>query len=532
MTAVMGQQPVSRLQALTQRGRAACLLVTLASYRTRTGWICDSGATVAVVGDPESRADDGAAPEPEIIQGGMGVAVSGWRLARAVSKQGQLGVVSGTALDIVLARRLQLGDPTGDLLRAIRCFPDPAVAERVLASHFVPGGKRHGQPFVNPPMFTATPTRSRHELAVVGGFVEVFLAKEGHRGRVGINFLEKIQMPTPATLYGALLAGVDYVLVGAGIPRDIPNLLDSLVQHQPVALALHVTDSAAEERFELRFDPLEILAKAPPTLRRPRFLAIVASATLAVSLARRTPGVFGFVVEGPTAGGHNAPPRGSLTLANGQPVYGPRDEVDLEKIRALGLPFWLAGSYATPERLRLARRDGAAGIQVGTAFAFCEESGLDPALRARVITEVRNGGVEVFTDPQASPTGFPFKVAQLGGTLSDAAVYDARERRCDLGYLRELYRRADGTLGYRCPAEPVEDYVRKGGRVEDTGGRKCVCNGLVATVGLGQWRNMWPEPALVTAGDDVAGLGRLMPVGRSSYSAADVIAYLLDRPAA
>jgi NAD(P)H-dependent flavin oxidoreductase YrpB (nitropropane dioxygenase family) len=381
-------------------------------------------------------------------------------------------------------------------------------------------------------MFTAAPTRRRHELAVVGGFVEVFLAKEGHRGKIGINFLEKIQMPTPATLYGALLAGVDYVLVGAGIPRDIPSLLDSLARHQPVSLPLHVTDAAAEERFDLRFDPLEILTEAPPPLRRPRFLAIIASATLAVSLARRTAGVDGFVVEGPTAGGHNAPPRGPLTLASGQPVYGPRDEVDLSKIRALGLPFWLAGSYATPERLQQARRDGAAGIQVGTAFAFCEESGVDPVLRARVLAEARNGGVAVFTDPQASPTGFPFKVAHVEGTLSEAEVYEDRERRCDLGYLRELYRRADGTLGYRCPAESVEDYVRKGGRVEDTHGRKCVCNGLVATIGLGQWRGTRPEAALVTAGDDVAGLVRLMPGGKASYSASDVIAYLLDRPVA
>jgi NAD(P)H-dependent flavin oxidoreductase YrpB (nitropropane dioxygenase family) len=299
-----------------------------------------------------------------------------------------------------------------------------------------------------------------------------------------------------------------------------------------VALPLHVTDAAAEERFELRFDPREILAQVPPPLRRPRFLPIVASATLAVSLARRTAGVFGFVVEGPTAGGHNAPPRGPLTLANGQPVYGPRDEVDLAKIRDLGLPFWLAGSYATPQRLRQARGEGAAGIQVGTAFAFCDESGVDPALRARLLGEARNGGVFVFTDPQASPTGFPFKVAEVAGSLSDAAVYEARERRCDLGYLRELYRRADAALGYRCPAEPVEDYVRKGGRVEDTHGRKCVCNGLVATIGLGQWRVGRPEPALVTAGDDVAGLLRFMPEGRTSYAARDVIAYLLDRAAA
>jgi len=141
---------------------------------------------------------------------------------------------------------------------------------------------------------------------------------------------------------------------------------------------------------------------------------------------------------------------------------------------------------------------------VGTAFAFCDESGIEPALRARLLGEARDGGVSVFTDPQASPTGFPFKVAKLDGTLSDAAVFEARVRRCDLGYLRELYRRADGTLGYRCPAEPTPDYVRKGGRIEDTHGRKCVCNGLVATAGLGQWRQDGREPVLVTAGDDVA----------------------------
>ncbi|MDG4862734.1 hypothetical protein P8605_31820, partial [Streptomyces sp. T-3] len=52
---------------------------------------------------------------PQVIQGGMGVGVSGWQLARAVSRTGQLGVVSGTALDAVLARRLQLGDPGGDV---------------------------------------------------------------------------------------------------------------------------------------------------------------------------------------------------------------------------------------------------------------------------------------------------------------------------------------------------------------------------------------------------------------------------------
>ena len=39
---------------------------------------------------------------PGIIQGGMGIGVSGWRLARAVSSHGQLGVVSGTAVESLL----------------------------------------------------------------------------------------------------------------------------------------------------------------------------------------------------------------------------------------------------------------------------------------------------------------------------------------------------------------------------------------------------------------------------------------------
>jgi nitronate monooxygenase len=74
---------------------------------------------------------------------------------------------------------------------------------------------------------------------------------------------------------------------------------------------------------------------------------------LALTLARKANGrVDGFVVEGPTAGGHNAPPRGKLQLNDlGEPVYGERDRVDLTKLRDLGLPFWLAGGYGSRERL-------------------------------------------------------------------------------------------------------------------------------------------------------------------------------------
>ena len=197
--------------------------------------------------------------------------------------------------------------------------------------------------------------------------------------------------------------------------------------------------------------------------------------------------VDGFIVEAPAAGGHNAPPRGAARFDDsGQPLYGPRDEVDLAKLRELGKPFWLAGSRGRPGALAEARRLGAHGIQVGTAFAFTRESGLDPELRRAVIARVEEGISGVRTDPRASPTGFPFKVVDLPGTLSEEAVYEQRERVCNLGFLRSAYRREDGGVGYRCAAEPVEAFVAKGGEAAQTVGRKCLCNSLLANVGLAE----------------------------------------------
>jgi NAD(P)H-dependent flavin oxidoreductase YrpB (nitropropane dioxygenase family) len=455
---------------------------------------------------------------PVIIQGGMGVGVSGWRLAQAVARLGHLGVVSGTALAHVFVSRLRQGDAGGHLRRALAHFPDPAIAERVLL---------HERSAI--PMYTIDGGRELLELTVVASFVEVFLAKEGHGGPVGINLLEKIQLPTLPTLYGAMLAGVDYVLMGAGIPREIPAVLDRLALHEDAALKLSVEDAAPHEDHRVHFRPRDLLGPHAPPLRRPFFLAIVASDVLATTLARKSQGrVDGFVVEGPVAGGHNAPPRGALTLnERGEPIYGPRDAVDLAKLRALELPFWLAGAYGTAERLHEARAAGAHGVQVGTAFAFCRESGFPDETKRLLLERSRRGEGVVLTSAVASPTGFPFKVVAWEGSLSDEAVYRARPRVCNLGYLRRPYRRADGTLGYRCPGEPEELYARKGGK-ESTAGRICLCNGLLAAVGLPQGsRSDAVEPPVITSGDDFTQLARLLGGGRTMYSAADVIASLL-----
>ena len=464
---------------------------------------------------------------PQIIQGGMGVAVSNWRLANAVSRAGQLGVVSGTGMDTVLVRRLQDGDPGGHMRRAMERFPIPAVAEEVLRRYFAPNGRPGGVAYKLLPMYKQVVSAARQRVTVLANFVEVTLAKEGHDGQVGINLLTKVQMPNMASLYGAMLAGANVVLMGAGIPREIPGVLDALADHRPATLRFDVEGLGRDEVEYLRFDPMELWSTqpAPPALERPRFIAIVAAASLAATLARKSNGrVDGFVVEGPTAGGHNAPPRGELRLNDhGEPVYGDRDVVDLTKLRDLALPFWLAGGVGSPEGRSAALDAGAAGIQVGTLFAYCDESGLAPNVKRRVLEAVVAGNATIRTDPRASPTGYPFKVVELAGEPERAD----RMRICDIGYLRTPARMADGKLVYRCPAEPVDTYVAKGGAAEEAVGRRCLCNGLMADVGHAQTRATGEEPPLVTSGDDLLHIPRFLG-DRRSYSARDVIDYLLS----
>ena len=468
---------------------------------------------------------------PIIIQGGMGAAVSDWRLARAVSAYGQLGVVSGTALDAILARRLQMGDPGGHMRRALAAFPIPEVASRILERYFIEGGKGPEDRFAAKPMISHRPSIRTIELIVAGNFVEVFLAKEGHENPVGINFLEKIQVPTLPSLYGAMLAGVDYILMGAGIPRAIPGILDRLAKGLDVEMRIDVKGSTDKGDPFVRFSPSAIAKQFVDALPRPKFLAIVSSHVLAKMLATKSSGeVDGFVVELPVAGGHNAPPRAKGEFNEiGEPVYGERDVPDLEAIRELGKPFWMAGGYAEPEQVAAALELGAAGVQVGTAFAYCNESGFTRDVKDTVIEQSREGTLDVYTDAVASPTGFPFKVVQLDDTLSNPRVYEKRERVCDLGYLRHAYEREDGSTGWRCPSEPVEDYLAKGGAFEDTVGRKCLCNALVANIGMPQvQRNGEIEQMLITSGDDATRVARFAPDGSTEYSAADVLDYLLS----
>jgi nitronate monooxygenase len=465
---------------------------------------------------------------PQIIQGGMGIAVSNWSLARAVSLRGQLGVVSGTAIDTVMVRRLQDGDPGGHVRRALHEFPIAGVSQHVLDLYFRPEGRMAGEAYHLLPVFRQFITPMRQQITMLAAFAEVWLAKEGHDGLVGMNLLTKIQLPTLPLLYGAMLAGVDVILMGAGIPREIPGALDALARHEEASIRFDVTGLPSGETQLLPFDPRTVNPEAAAPLHRPLFFPIVSAASLAQTLARKSNGrVDGFVVEGPTAGGHNAPPRGALKVdERGEPIYGERDVVDLAVLREIGLPFWLAGGVGSPAALQHALAEGAAGIQVGTLFAFSDESGFTATIKRDVIANALSDAIRVRTDVRASPTGYPFKVI-----VSDdeaAAAYAPRERICDLGYLREAVLRGDRAIIYRCPAEPVEQYLAKGGAIKDTVDRQCLCNALCAGIGEAQLRRDGSaEPAIVTSGDDVLHLGRFLR-GRTRYAASDVLAFLTD----
>jgi NAD(P)H-dependent flavin oxidoreductase YrpB (nitropropane dioxygenase family) len=508
----------------------------------------------------------------KLIQGGMGVYVSNWRLARAVAMErpgATAGTVSGTALDIVYVRLLQLGDPGGHVRRALAAFDAQfgiSIGQKIISHYFIEGGKAPSARFKNAPKHMVrlpngsdilpAPVQPADsivpvalnmepetvELLIATGFAEVWLARLGHAGKVFINFLHKVELPLIFTMYGAMLAGVDGIIVGAGNPDGLPAVCSRLAQHAPVTSELSVLYRESGETFQLTFDPHQVaegkLTQQP--LARPAFLAIVSLENLVEALAHsQTEAPDGFIIEHHTAGGHNAGPQGPLKKdEKGQPIYGPEDEPDLQAIRQAGLPFWLAGGYGSREKLAQALAAGATGVQVGSVFALSEESGMKSAYRSAILNQIKQESDDsslVYTT-LFSPTGFPFKVVQLDGTLADQAVYTNRMRVCDIGLLQQrgLSKPAeDGTrrLFQRCPAAPLDDFVSKRGLPLNTTDRRCLCNGLLASVGLGQSGlqngEQKEEPAIVTLGNHLDGIRRLSRNGQSPYWVHDVVTDIL-----
>ena len=138
---------------------------------------------------------------------------------------------------------------------ALHAFDDTFgtdIGRKICDRYFIDGGKPPSARFKSAPLQTARsqsgettfPVAGRQgydplhlglredsiELLIATGFAEVWLAKEGHRGNIFINFLHKIELPLIYALYGAMLAGVDGVAVGAGNPEGLAGDLFAIGQ--------------------------------------------------------------------------------------------------------------------------------------------------------------------------------------------------------------------------------------------------------------------------------------------------------------
>jgi len=254
---------------------------------------------------------------PEIIQGGMGVYISTPFLANTVSRNGALGTVSGVAPERILARILGKGDVGGHYRRALSHFPFPKVAQQVLDAFYVEEGNPKGRQRKDAPFFTVHPPEILIALCICANYAFVYLAKEGHENPVSMNYLEKISLPHIYAITGAMLAGVDFITMGAGIPLQIPEVTDAIIKGRTASYDVPVTGTNIHIHV-MSFDPEKFFGAKLPPLKKPGFIPIIASNLLATIFMKKLPreNIHGFVIEEPTAGGHNAPPRKGG-------VYGP-----------------------------------------------------------------------------------------------------------------------------------------------------------------------------------------------------------------
>ncbi len=455
-----------------------------------------------------------------IRQGGMGVYISTPRLAKAVSLAGGIGTVSGTLADHILARLLHNGDPGGDVVRALSHFPVPEIAEQVIQKYL-----RKNTEDTTPlriPFPTIDHSEEHRALIMCANFALVWLAKEGHAQPIAINYLEKVQLPFLYALAGAMLAGVDEVVIGAGIPTQVPGIIDSLYTEGRAEHMLHIEDST-HGGITAAIDIHHMFKRTVVFPKRPDFLPIVSTDALAHILFKKTKGnIQGLIIEHFSAGGHNAPPRGKYSINElGEPIYSERDTANMERIRELEIPFWLAGGYHSKEKRTEAEACGASGVQIGSLFALAEESGLRKDLKHAALTQWKTQGLFGVADTQASPTGFPFRIVALHGTTAEKKHILSRTPQCNIGALLSPYFTRANFLSYRCPAEPSLKFEKKGGDKSRTEGVVCLCNALLNACELG----IEGSPAALTLGSDCSFLTHLLQ-GKTQYSVADAMEYL------
>ena len=302
-----------------------------------------------------------------IVQGGMGVGVSAHRLAGSVAACGAVGTLSSVDLR--------------------RHHPDLMAATQGLAA-------RQGQD---------SDTRERIDAAnqlALQREVQAALALAAGRGLVAVNVMRAVS-DYAASVRTALQAGAQMVVVGAGLPLDLPEL-------------------AAEH-------PQALLV---PILSDARGVALVVK-----KWARKQRVPDAVVIEHPRlAGGH----LGAARIAD---LEDPRFDFErvipeaLAFLRSAGLegqvPLIAAGGVRCRADIARLQALGAAGVQLGTPFAVTEECDASDAFK-QVLAQATDDDLVQFTSVAGLPAravGTPWLRAYLKIEPRLQAVAHAR-RRC------------------------------------------------------------------------------------------------------
>lgn len=505
-----------------------------------------------------------------LISGGMGVNVLSSEGLGLLAAQGVAATASVTAADIVLGRELMRGNQA--FLRAVEAFPNQTIGERILGLYWHEGGvsMNDGRKVLYPAVPMTHLARESSVLPndknqkaidtkVVGGFALTWLAKqaaeaaaerlEGETANpvrvapIGINGLYKI-LDGVGAYYGAMLAGSNYLAMGAGMPLQFPKLVRELAEGKRVEYLAKITGGRSASDYRMPFDPRRYLTGQASDPKPMDFLLIATTAEQVEGFMRTQEErdlPYGYIMENHFAGGHNAPPMGGEAPAPGKPyVYSERDELNTAAMKKLGVRYWVAGDQASPQKLREALEHGARGVQLGSVLALADESNVLPQYRQAIVGAiVRHKPHDVFASPTTSPSGFPFNVVKLPGTVAFTEVTESRRKICDIGKLVEITE-VNGQFATRCPAGPESAWEKAGGKPFRLRDQNCLCNSLFATIGLGQLRRgegskIWSEPAEITLGsgetvnEAVRALvaaadqtGRKLP----GFSVSDVVAYM------
>jgi nitronate monooxygenase len=269
-----------------------------------------------------------------IVQGGMGIGISAHRLAGSVAALGGVGTLSSVDL-----RRHH-----ADLMERTRGLGFGETAKRLIDAANLEALERE----------------VRRARALAGGL-----------GLVAMNVMRAVS-DYAAYVKRSLEAGVDAVVVGAGLPLDLPDLA---AEHPKAALVPILSDARGVQLVIRKWER-----------------------------KRRMPDAV--VLEHPgRAGGH-------LGAARVADVNDPRFDFErcvpetLAVLRAAGLegstPVIAAGGIRTHQDIRRLQDLGAAAVQLGTPFAVTTESDAHPEFK-RVLAEAREEDKVEFTSVAGLP---------------------------------------------------------------------------------------------------------------------------------